>query len=568
MILSETELGLGDDAARDHGARRGPGARHAARRGAAALRDGARAARSPRTGPDCLAVYGVAREVHAVTGGAAGPLDESEPPAEGAGRGRGPRRVEVASMPDLCPRYMARVLPTSGRALAALAARTRLEAAGMRPISNVVDITNYVMLLDSGSRCTRSTSTGWPAPASWSRRAREGERIVTLDGVGAVLDPSMLAICDAERPAVIAGHLRRRVRRGARGHDAGAAGGGDLRRPGDPRRPRCALGPAERVELALREGPAPRAAAAGDGDRRTHAGRALRRAAWCPGTLDAQDPAPGRPPVRMRHAARAAHARASRCRPRSRRPSSAAWASPSRRGTEALAAEIPFERGARPDPRDRPDRGGRAHPRPGRHPGRAAARGAAAAGRSPAQALQRRLARLAADLGLSEAITYRHVPEADPTPCACARRPAPRPGAPGPPDERRDGRDAPLDAAGPAAAGRAQPGPPARRRRAVRDRPHLRAAPDGLADERGFLAASSGAATRAEGWRAAPRPADVSRRHRPGGGADRRRRRRGQPRPNAAPLLPPRPPGAPGRRGGGAWAGPARSTRSCCARST
>ena len=87
-------------------------------------------------------------------------------------------------------------------------------------------------------------------------------------------------------------HLRRGVRRGLGGHAAGAAGGGDLRRPDDPQhlpRPRAP----QRVERALREGPAPRAAAAGDGDRVPHADRALRRP---PGAGHPRR-APARPPA-------------------------------------------------------------------------------------------------------------------------------------------------------------------------------------------------------------------------------------------------------------------------------
>ena len=111
--------------------------------------------------------------------------------------------VEVAD-PDLCPRYAAQVIRgvTVGDSPAWL--KARLTHAGMRPISNVVDVTNYVML-------------GWGQPLHAfdagkirgdkliARRAKDGEKIVTLDGVERALDDHMLVIADAERPLVIAG---------------------------------------------------------------------------------------------------------------------------------------------------------------------------------------------------------------------------------------------------------------------------------------------------------------------------------------------------------------------------
>ena len=108
------------------------------------------------------------------------------------------------------------------------------------------------------------------------RRAGDGESITTLDGQERTLDSSMLAICDAERPGGHRGHLRRRVRRGGAGHHPGAAGGGHLRRPHDPQH-LARAGPAQRVQRALREGPAPAAAAARHGHREPPAGGAVRR---------------------------------------------------------------------------------------------------------------------------------------------------------------------------------------------------------------------------------------------------------------------------------------------------
>src|SRR4051794_11575662 len=151
--------------------------------------------------PDCLGLYGVAREVHAATGAPLGP-----PPWAGDPGSRGEvsqARVEV-EVPELCPRFTARVFEdvTVGASPAWL--KARLMAAGMRPISNVVDITNYVMLL-----------TGQPLHAFdldrvaghrlTVRRAAAGERMTTLDGVERVLDPDTVLIADDDGPTSIAG---------------------------------------------------------------------------------------------------------------------------------------------------------------------------------------------------------------------------------------------------------------------------------------------------------------------------------------------------------------------------
>jgi phenylalanyl-tRNA synthetase beta chain len=153
--------------------------------------------------PDLLGVWGVAREVAAITGAPLRDPDVSMPPAAAAGAIADHVALQVDA-PDLCPRYMATVLTgvTVGPSPDWL--RLRLEAAGMRAISNVVDVTNYVMLL-----------TGQPLHAFdldlvdgariVVRRAGDGEKIVTLDGVERTLDSSMLAICDTHKPAVIAG---------------------------------------------------------------------------------------------------------------------------------------------------------------------------------------------------------------------------------------------------------------------------------------------------------------------------------------------------------------------------
>jgi phenylalanyl-tRNA synthetase beta chain len=151
--------------------------------------------------PDCLAVYGVARELHAATGAplASPPWDE-DPGSPGPVAG-----AEVAvECPDLCPRFTARVFENVTIAPSPPWLKARLSAAGQRPINNVVDITNYVMLL-----------TGQPLHAFdldrvadgrlTVRRARDGEQVQTLDGQTRTLDGEMVVIDDAEGPTSIAG---------------------------------------------------------------------------------------------------------------------------------------------------------------------------------------------------------------------------------------------------------------------------------------------------------------------------------------------------------------------------
>jgi phenylalanyl-tRNA synthetase beta chain len=154
--------------------------------------------------PDCLAVYGVARELHAATGA---PLaeDPAAADAEPAGDDSAADHVaiEVAD-PDICLRFTGRVFEDVKVGPSPLWLKQRLTAAGQRPISNVVDITNYVMLL-----------TGQPVHAFdlnevrgnriIVRRAVPGETMTTLDDVERALDPDMAMVCDAEGPSGIGG---------------------------------------------------------------------------------------------------------------------------------------------------------------------------------------------------------------------------------------------------------------------------------------------------------------------------------------------------------------------------
>jgi phenylalanyl-tRNA synthetase beta chain len=151
--------------------------------------------------PDCLSIIGVARELAALTGARLRPpkiaLRESNPPARAVAR----VRVEA---PDLCPRYTVRVITglRLGPSPAWMAARLR--ACGLRPISNVVDITNYV-LWELGHPLHAFDTDQVAEQTIVVRRAGAGERFVTLDGQTRTLDASMLVIADPTRAIGLAG---------------------------------------------------------------------------------------------------------------------------------------------------------------------------------------------------------------------------------------------------------------------------------------------------------------------------------------------------------------------------
>ena len=151
--------------------------------------------------PDCLAILGVAREVAALTGSRLRPPDTTvreERALTTAGW-----RVTIED-PDLCPRYAARLITdvTVGPSPAWLA--QRLRAAGLRPINNVVDVTNYV-LWELGHPLHAFDGDLLAGRHVVIRRARPGEAVVTLDGQSRSLGEAMLVIADAERAVAVAG---------------------------------------------------------------------------------------------------------------------------------------------------------------------------------------------------------------------------------------------------------------------------------------------------------------------------------------------------------------------------
>jgi phenylalanyl-tRNA synthetase beta chain len=153
---------------------------------------------------DCLGVYGVAREVHAITGAplAPAPWEEDAIPA-GDDDVSAHGSVEV-KVPDLCPRFTLRAFLGVAIGPSPLWLKGRLSAAGQRPISNVVDITNYVMLL-TGQPLHAFDRDRVPGGELIVRSARPGERMTTLDGQERALDAETVLVCDREQPAGIAG---------------------------------------------------------------------------------------------------------------------------------------------------------------------------------------------------------------------------------------------------------------------------------------------------------------------------------------------------------------------------
>jgi phenylalanyl-tRNA synthetase beta chain len=153
---------------------------------------------------DCMGVYGVAREVHAITGAElsrAPWLDDAEPSPEGDVRQLASVRVEV---PELCPRFTARAFLDVSIGPSPAWLRARLIAAGMRPISNVVDITNYVMLMTAQPLHAFDLDKV-PGGEIIVRTAHEGETMTTLDGVERRFDSETVLVCDRDGPTGIAG---------------------------------------------------------------------------------------------------------------------------------------------------------------------------------------------------------------------------------------------------------------------------------------------------------------------------------------------------------------------------
>ena len=151
--------------------------------------------------PDCLSVIGIAREVAALSGKSVSlpevSYEETTPPIDQQ------VSVEIAD-PDLCPRYCATLITGVKIAESPLWMQRRLLACGQRPINNIVDITNYVML-EYGQPLHAFDYNLVRGRKIIVRRAAEGEVLTTLDGVERMLSHNMLVIADAEGSVALAG---------------------------------------------------------------------------------------------------------------------------------------------------------------------------------------------------------------------------------------------------------------------------------------------------------------------------------------------------------------------------
>ncbi len=151
--------------------------------------------------PDCLSVIGLAREASATF---KTPLKLHTPVVKGTG-GSAAELVSITiDNETLCRRYTARMVKNVRIAPSPLWLRRRLRASGVRPISNIVDITNYVML-EYGQPMHAFDFSCVEGGRIIVRTARGGETIETLDGTARKLDESMLCICDGNKPVCVAG---------------------------------------------------------------------------------------------------------------------------------------------------------------------------------------------------------------------------------------------------------------------------------------------------------------------------------------------------------------------------
>jgi phenylalanyl-tRNA synthetase beta chain len=152
--------------------------------------------------PDLLSIYGIAREVAALYDLELAPVDVSG----GQSLGHVQNEQVAVEVEDFegCPRYIGRLFREVSPGPSPVWLKARLLAAGMRPISNVVDITNYVMAA-LGNPLHAFDFATLHGGKIVVRRARPGEKLRTLDGVERDLDPSDLLIADADRAVALAG---------------------------------------------------------------------------------------------------------------------------------------------------------------------------------------------------------------------------------------------------------------------------------------------------------------------------------------------------------------------------
>ena len=151
--------------------------------------------------PDCLSLWGIAREVRALTGA------ELEFPPCSVEESGSPAATSVSidiDDPVGCPRYVGRIVRDVRVGPSSEWLQRRLQALGQRPINNVVDITNYV-LMELGQPLHAFDLDKLADARIVVRRARAGEQLQTLDGVTRELNEEILVIADGQRPVALAG---------------------------------------------------------------------------------------------------------------------------------------------------------------------------------------------------------------------------------------------------------------------------------------------------------------------------------------------------------------------------
>jgi phenylalanyl-tRNA synthetase beta chain len=150
---------------------------------------------------DCLSIVGVAREWAAIAG-----KKLRYPAVDLIENDEDIRKITSVTIldPDLCPRYTARIIKNVRIGPSPLWIRQRLEAVGLRPINNIVDVTNFVMI-ELGQPLHAFDFRFLEEGRIVVRRSREGEPFVSLDGKERILGADMLLICDGVKPVAIGG---------------------------------------------------------------------------------------------------------------------------------------------------------------------------------------------------------------------------------------------------------------------------------------------------------------------------------------------------------------------------
>ena len=200
MLCSEAELEVGDDASGimhlPSGMTRGTPLENALDLGDTVLDVSITPNRS-----DCLSMIGMAREVAALTGGKIKmpsiDIEESDQDI------RSLSSVTIVDA-DLCPRYSARMIQNVKIGDSPVWMKVRLEAAGMRAINNVVDVTNFVML-ELGQPLHAFDFRFLEEGRIVVRKSKDGEEFVSLDEKSHVLPPDTVLICDGKKPVAIGG---------------------------------------------------------------------------------------------------------------------------------------------------------------------------------------------------------------------------------------------------------------------------------------------------------------------------------------------------------------------------